>query len=138
MGIRKSKTPHLDRLFKQGLLFTNAHASQAVCTASRNSLLSGIHPAYSGWYSVDQSHATDRMTKSWETTSCSRSTFATTVTAHSRPGKIFHQGASDYPEQRIDFWDEVAPTTRSQTPYMNGETVTAARSFIRFPKRSAD
>ena len=43
-------TPNLDHLCDQGLLFTNAHCSQAVCTASRNSLLSGIHPSTSGWY----------------------------------------------------------------------------------------
>ena len=50
LGNPQVKTPNLDKLFDQGVLFTNAHCSQAVCTASRNSLLSGIHPSTSGWY----------------------------------------------------------------------------------------
>ena len=40
-GHPQVKTPNMDRLFRQGVLFTNAHCSQAVCTASRN--LSLIH-----------------------------------------------------------------------------------------------
>ncbi|MEM9379507.1 MAG: sulfatase-like hydrolase/transferase [Planctomycetota bacterium] len=34
-------TPHLDRLAAEGMLFTDFHVSQAVCTASRASLLTG-------------------------------------------------------------------------------------------------
>lgn len=49
-GHPQAITPNLDKLCDQGLLFTNAHCSQAVCAASRNSLLSGIHPTTSGWY----------------------------------------------------------------------------------------
>ena len=49
-GHSQAITPHMDKLFEQGVLFTNAHVSQPVCTASRNSLLSGIHPTTSGWY----------------------------------------------------------------------------------------
>ena len=49
-GHPQAITPNMDRLFEQGVLFSNAHCSQAVCTASRNSLLSGLHPASSGWY----------------------------------------------------------------------------------------
>jgi len=35
------QTPHLDRLATQGMLFTDAHSSAAVCTPSRYSLLTG-------------------------------------------------------------------------------------------------
>ena len=49
-GHPQAITPNLDRLCDQGMLFTNAHCSQAVCTASRNSLLSGLHPSTTGWY----------------------------------------------------------------------------------------
>ncbi|MEM1450756.1 MAG: sulfatase-like hydrolase/transferase [Planctomycetota bacterium] len=36
-------TPHLDRLATEGMLFTDFHVSQAVCTASRASLLTGCY-----------------------------------------------------------------------------------------------
>ncbi|MEQ9307214.1 MAG: sulfatase-like hydrolase/transferase, partial [Marinoscillum sp.] len=50
LGHQQAITPNMDKLFETGVLFTNAHASQAVCTASRNSILSGVHPSSSGWY----------------------------------------------------------------------------------------
>jgi arylsulfatase A-like enzyme len=40
-GATKIKTPNIDRLGKQGLLFTNAHSTSATCTPSRYSLLTG-------------------------------------------------------------------------------------------------
>ncbi|MDG2169238.1 MAG: sulfatase-like hydrolase/transferase, partial [Opitutales bacterium] len=60
-GHPQAITPNMDKLFEQGLLFSNAHCSQAVCTASRNSLLSGLHPSSSGWYG-----STSAMRKSYE------------------------------------------------------------------------
>jgi arylsulfatase A-like enzyme len=60
-GHPQAKTPHMDKLFGKGVLFTNAHCSQAVCTASRNLVLSGIHPASSGWY-----RSTTSMRKSYD------------------------------------------------------------------------
>ena len=38
-------TPHLDRLAAQGARFTCAYASQAICSASRAGLLTGLNPA---------------------------------------------------------------------------------------------
>jgi arylsulfatase A-like enzyme len=37
------RTPHIDRLASQGCRFTNFYVSQAVCTASRASLMSGCY-----------------------------------------------------------------------------------------------
>ena len=37
----KIKTPHIDRLASEGMMFTDAHSSSAVCTPSRYSLLTG-------------------------------------------------------------------------------------------------
>ena len=37
----KFQTPHLDRLAKEGVSFTNSHSSDAVCTPSRYGLLTG-------------------------------------------------------------------------------------------------
>src|SRR5580765_8390976 len=37
----KIKTPQIDRLAAEGMTFTEAHASSAVCTPSRYSILTG-------------------------------------------------------------------------------------------------
>lgn len=37
----KFQTPHLDRLAREGITFTNAHSSDSVCTPSRYGLLTG-------------------------------------------------------------------------------------------------
>lgn len=45
------KTPNLDRLASEGLLFTNAHCAAPVCNPSRTALLTGLRPSTSGVYS---------------------------------------------------------------------------------------
>jgi len=40
-GATAVKTPHIDRLAKEGLLFTDGHAAAATCTPSRFSMLTG-------------------------------------------------------------------------------------------------
>lgn len=40
----KIKTPHIDRLAKQGIRFTNAHSTSATCTPSRYALMTGQYP----------------------------------------------------------------------------------------------
>jgi arylsulfatase A len=40
-GATSVKTPNADRLAKEGLRFTNAHAPAATCTPSRYALLTG-------------------------------------------------------------------------------------------------
>jgi arylsulfatase len=42
-GCTRYATPHLDRLAREGRRFTNFHVSQAVCSASRASLLTGCY-----------------------------------------------------------------------------------------------
>jgi len=42
-GARHIRTPHLDRLAREGTRFTSFYVSQAVCTASRASLLTGSY-----------------------------------------------------------------------------------------------
>ncbi len=37
------KTPHLDRLAREGMVFTDAHSSSGVCTPTRYTLLTGRH-----------------------------------------------------------------------------------------------
>jgi arylsulfatase A-like enzyme len=43
-GATKISTPNIDRLGKEGIRFTNAHASSATCTPSRFALMTGKYP----------------------------------------------------------------------------------------------
>lgn len=108
LGNSQAMTPNMDKLFAEGVLFTNAHASQPVCTASRNSLLSGIHPTSSGWYgstkdmreSFDDVMANHKMLPEYFKDN-GYNTYAT--------GKVFHDGITDYPDKKADFWTEFSP-----------------------------
>ena len=45
-GQKKIKTPHLDRLAKQGMRFTRNYSGNAVCAPSRCVLMTGKHPGH--------------------------------------------------------------------------------------------
>jgi iduronate 2-sulfatase len=135
-GNPQAKTPHLDRLAGQGVLFTNAHCSQAVCTASRNSLLSGIHPSTSGWYS-----STASMRKTYEQVMGGHKMLPqqfkdngyTTLAA----GKVFHQGVSDYGDRTQDFWDETAPGYKVPKRLLARGEGYGGKHFYPFPKNGS-
>ena len=42
---RRYRTPNMERLARQGVLFTDAYAASPVCTPTRSSILTGRHPA---------------------------------------------------------------------------------------------
>jgi iduronate 2-sulfatase len=44
----RARTPHIDRLAASGLQFDRAYCNQAVCGASRVSLMTGLYPEYTG------------------------------------------------------------------------------------------
>lgn len=43
-----ARTPHLDQLAREGVLYTQAFASAPVCAIARSSIISGMHPAALG------------------------------------------------------------------------------------------
>lgn len=45
-GASQMKTPNFDKLADESVVFTNAHAQQAVCAASRVSFMTGMRPDY--------------------------------------------------------------------------------------------
>jgi arylsulfatase A len=47
-GAKKIKTPHLDKMAKQGTRFTSFYVSQAVCSASRAALMTGKYSNRAG------------------------------------------------------------------------------------------
>src|SRR5262245_15136980 len=48
------KTPNIDRLAKQGVLFTRAYCAAPACNPSRTALLTGLRPSTTGVYHNDQ------------------------------------------------------------------------------------
>lgn len=49
-GDRLAKTPALDKLAARGLLFERAYCNQAICSPSRNALMTGLRPQTLGIY----------------------------------------------------------------------------------------
>ena len=49
-GNSQAKTPNIDKLANQGILFTNAHTPAPACSPCRNALLYGMQPHNSGLY----------------------------------------------------------------------------------------
>ncbi|MEM7233044.1 MAG: sulfatase [Planctomycetota bacterium] len=49
-GHPQAKTPHMDRLAKSGVRFTQAHCNIPICGPSRASLFTGVYPHNSGCY----------------------------------------------------------------------------------------
>ncbi len=45
-GQEKIRTPHIDRLAKEGMKFTAHYAGNAVCAPSRSVLMTGKHPGH--------------------------------------------------------------------------------------------
>jgi arylsulfatase A-like enzyme len=95
-GVRHVRTPQLDRLAASGVTFTRAYCQQAVCNASRASLMTGLRPD---------------TTRVWDLVTDLRKTLPDVVTlpqyfrrhgyravAH---GKIYHNTFPDAPS-----WDE--------------------------------
>lgn len=58
-GNAQIKTPHLDRLAKEGVRLTNFYVTWPACTPSRASLLSGRYPQRNGIYDMIRNEAPD-------------------------------------------------------------------------------
>src|SRR5205823_10920595 len=55
-GHPQVKTPHIDRLAKRGILFTNAHCAAPLCNPSRAAVFSGKHPFETGVFANDETN----------------------------------------------------------------------------------
>jgi len=53
-GHPDTKTPNIDKLASEGMLFTNAHCAAPLSGPSRISLITGMHPTSTGYYMNNQ------------------------------------------------------------------------------------
>jgi iduronate 2-sulfatase len=104
-GFPGVKSPNIDRLAKQGVLFTRAYCQQAVCSPSRTSVLTGARPD---------------TTKVWDLVTHFRDAMPNVVTLpeHFKKngyfvqglGKIFHPGYDDKQSWSVPWQTPKAPT----------------------------
>ncbi|MDH4476692.1 MAG: sulfatase-like hydrolase/transferase, partial [Verrucomicrobiaceae bacterium] len=120
-----AKTPNIDRLAKRGLLFESAYTNQAVCSPSRNALMTSLRPQTLGIYDLPTNFR-------------KAAPDAVTLAQHFRQhgyrteamGKIFHHGhgnGEDTASWTIPHWSAKAPTyalpesNQNKRPGNNGD-----------------
>lgn len=85
-------SPNIDNLAKNGVLFNNAYVQQAVCSASRASILSGVRPNTTG---VDYPYSKYFMNEFWPAHPMLAEYFEQNGYYAHTFGKIHHGGPSD-------------------------------------------
>lgn len=88
-GNARVQTPNIDRLAKSGMLFERAYCQQAICMASRASLLSGYRPDVGEIYRCEAlyRHVPDALSLNRH--------FLANGYATKSIGKIYHHGSDD-------------------------------------------
>ncbi len=94
-GHPQVKTPHIDRLARDGTVLLNAHCQAPLCNPSRTSLLIGLRPSTSGVYALDPWFRTSSALRNWATLPqyFHRHGYRTLTT-----GKIYHDA---YPPREV-------------------------------------
>ena len=82
----RAVTPHLDRLAASGLKFDRAYCNQAVCGASRVSLMTGLYPEHTG----ERTYHVTGWRKRWATTVTLNQHFTQNGYTTIGLGKIYH------------------------------------------------
>ena len=90
-----AKTPNIDHLAAEGMLFTNAHTNAPICGPSRASLMTGLRPSTSGIYS----HIDDNKIREAHLSTKDIVFLPEYFGQHGYKtmgiGKLFHRGAAD-------------------------------------------
>ena len=118
-GDALAKTPNIDRLAARGVRFERAYCNQAVCSPSRNSLLTGFRPQSLGIYDL----ATN-FRRAVPTVRTLPQLFRDGGFHASALGKIFHVGHGNHDDEAS--WDE---------PLFRGKTVQYQLPENRGPSR---
>lgn len=90
-GHPQAITPNIDRLAREGVYFSNAHANAPICAPSRASFLSGLYPSTTGNFGFGHIADNEVLSNSkFIMEYASENGYATYST-----GKIFHRSADD-------------------------------------------
>jgi arylsulfatase A-like enzyme len=130
-GHPQAHTPNLDRLLDESVYFSNAHCNAPVCAASRNSLLSGLRPSTTGWYTN---------TKSISKTYRQILGDVSPLPAYFRQngyytlagGKIYHKGVADF--ARATLWDETKSRYKWPQKFLDRGHGYGGKHFYPFPR----
>ena len=101
-GNPDAKTPNLDRLAKQSVLFNNAHCQVALCYASRASFMTGMYASKTGIYNNSSKKANENYRRAKHMPVWFREHGYRAMCM----GKIYH---NDHGKK--SFWDEIGPKT---------------------------
>ncbi len=116
-GNEQARTPNIDELASQGMLFSNAHTVSPACLPSRTALLTGVSPFVSGVY--DQSGDWRDVAALQEVPTLPEY-FRESGYASYGAGKIFHAhtfSSGGLPgQQDADSWDGFYPSFERQLP----------------------
>lgn len=131
-GDQTARTPNIDRLAGQGVLYASAYCNQAVCSPSRNALMTGLRPQTLGIYDLGTNFRLSRPD-------------AVTIAQHFQQhgyitqalGKVFHVGhgnAEDEASWSIPHWRptaahyQLAESQENKRANNNGPRGTATES----------
>jgi arylsulfatase A-like enzyme len=94
-GHPDTKTPNMDRLAAEGLMFMNAHATAALCGPSRASVMTGLRPSTSGIYGQLSDKDIKKASAATENITFMSEYFSQHGYKTMGIGKIFHNGAPE-------------------------------------------
>ena len=105
-GNKDIRTPHLDRLATEGTLFTRCYSSNAVCSPTRATLLTGLIPSQHGVHSYLAANEAQMGPKAY----CTIREFGSLPKALSGAGYVcglsgkWHLGGNETPQEGFTSW----------------------------------
>ena len=105
-GNQEIATPNIDRLAKQGTVFTNAFAVSGVCSPTRAALLSGLMPSQTGVHNALPSDPKRIALEDWAAIGEFRTLPYTLASAGYQTALIgkYHLGTHDRPQLGFEYW----------------------------------
>lgn len=125
-GAGQIRTPNIDRLARQGVLFERAYCQQAVCAPSRNTVMTGLRPDALGIYDLS-TFFRDKVPN------------VVTLAEHFKnngyrtesTGKIYHQGHGNHDDNQswsVPRWNQ-AETLKTLKKITRGDTTGLESDF---------
>lgn len=94
-GYSNTKTPNMDKLASDGVLFTNAHCQAPLCGPSRTSIMAGLRPSTTGIYGMIHDNAIKGSNPSTDSVVFMPEFFREQGYHTMVVGKVFHSHAPD-------------------------------------------